>query len=693
VPPRLSRLAGPVPTARHMSHPTTCRNSGFMTEARESRLLMIRGVLRRSQLVPLLMWLLILAYAALYAWLSILRHETFGSGAMDMGYTDQVVWNTLHGRFMRFSTYAGAQIDLPLSQFRRTDTLLAYHVELLLAPISLLYLLYDSPLTLLVLQSVAVALGAWPAFQLARKQLQNDLAGLVFGLAYLMAPAIQGAILSDFHAATLAAPLLLYALELAQRQRFRGFYALAVLAMLAKEDIPLLVAMLGLYLFVVLRERRWGAVTMLTGLAWFLVCTLLILPHYNGLSGPPFLYRLAIFGPTLRQSILNWIAQPSLLLRWLSNPEIASYLEGLLASTGFLSLFSPLVLGLASPVLAVNVFSTWSWTYSEGDHYSVSIVPFVIVSAIYGTRFLVDRVSRRWSISPQRLTAVLALWVLLVGGIHHYQVGISPLARQYAPPRITAHDRLGDTLIAMIPADAPISAQSNLYPHLAHREKAYFFPAVNDAEYVFLDVTSTPYPLSTKGLQVEARSLLRSAEFGVLAAQDGYLVLQRGIARTELPQVFYDFARSNEVDIPHPLHVRFGDVLELVGYDYRILNVVQAHELPTTIDTFWRALRPVDFDYQFPLFFTRADGAIVFLYDEGSATTVWYPPYHWEVGEVVRVETPILDVGRLHDVLLAVTRPGADPWQLEGRLPALANDSASAQLLDQGTLVRIFRFQ
>ena len=54
---------------------------------------------------------------------------------MDLGYTDQVVWNTLHGRFMRFSTFQNAPIDLPLDQFRRTDTLLAYHVELFLAPI------------------------------------------------------------------------------------------------------------------------------------------------------------------------------------------------------------------------------------------------------------------------------------------------------------------------------------------------------------------------------------------------------------------------------------------------------------------------------------------------------------------------------------------------------------------------------
>jgi hypothetical protein len=171
------------------------------------------------------------------------------------------------------------------------------------------------------------------------------------------------------------------------------------------------------------------------------------------------------------------------------------------------------------------------------------------------------------------------------------------------------------------------------------------------------------------------------------------LLLQRGNPRAELPQAFYDFARSNEADIAHVVHVQFGDVLELVGYDHHILNVVQAHELPATVTTYWRPLRPVDLDYQFPLFFTRADGAIVFLYEGGSATTVWYPPYDWKVGEIVRMETPILNVGRLRDVLLAVTGPGADPWQPEGRLEIHTSERAGVQVLDGGTLVRVLRFQ
>jgi uncharacterized membrane protein len=656
-----------------------------------------------SLLVPGLVTLLTLLYIVLFAWLSILRHETFQSSAMDLGYTDQVVWNTLHGRFMRFSTYQDAPIDLPLAQFRRTDTLLAYHVELILAPISLLYLIYDSSVTLLVLQTVGIGLGALPAFWLARDHLGSDFAGLVFALAYLLAPAVEGANLSDFHAVSLTASLLLFAFYFLQARLYGLLFVFIILAMSTKEDISLLIMMMGLYTFFWLRERKIGALTALMGLGWFLICTQVILPYHNGLPISPFLHRTAIFGPTVKESLHNLLWEPMLLLRWLRQPEIVTYLGGLLASAGFMSLFSPIVLSLSAPVVAMNVFSTWSWTYSEGAHYSASIVPFVIVSGIYGLGFLARQISEWWGFHPRRAVNGLTALVLLISGYHHYRIGISPLARGFHPPRITPHHRLAREFMALIPADAPLSAQSSLYPHLAHREKAYLFPAVNDAEYIFLDVTSPPYPIAVEKLHWEIQRLLNShTGFGLLAARDGYLLLNKGLSESlgrDLPDEFYTFARADEGfggvarAVPFPLRAHFADVLELVGYDYSILNVIHAHQLPATVTTYWRPLQPLDLDYGFTFFFTRQDGAIVGCYAGGTPTSLWYPTSVWQEGEVIRMETPILPIGRLRNVMVAVTLPTADPWSVEGRLRPI--ESASGQPLElsqERSLLKLFSF-
>ena len=203
--------------------------------------------MRYRQLPLALLGLLLALFIAWFSWLAVTRHMMFRSGAMDLGYTTQVLWNTLHGRPFIFTTYQNAPIDLPLDQFARTDHLFAYHVELLLAPISLLYLIWADPILLLVLQAIGVALGAIPAYLLARRRLASDWAGLAFAGVWLMAPALQGAILSDFHAVTLTASLLMAGLWFLEQRRWALFTVCAALALLAKEDIPLLITFLGVY--------------------------------------------------------------------------------------------------------------------------------------------------------------------------------------------------------------------------------------------------------------------------------------------------------------------------------------------------------------------------------------------------------------------------------------------------------------
>jgi len=287
--------------------------------------------------------------------------------------------------------------------------------------------------------------------------------------------------------------------------------------------------------------------------------------------------------------------------------------------------------------------------------------------------------------------------VLLVSGYHHYRIGISPWARSFHPPRITSHHRLAREFMALIPPDAPLSAQSGLYPHLAHREKAYFFPAINDAEYVFLDVTGPSYPITIIEVYGEVQRLLSSGQFGVLAAQDGYLLLGRGLSKgagMRLPDEFYTFARTDEDAARHPLRARFGDGLELLGYDYSRPNVVHAHQLPAAVTTYWRLLQPLAANHLFAFFFSRPDGAIVGHYDRLTPTTMWYPVHLWQEGEVIRMETPMLSIGRLQDVMVAVALPAADPWSAAGRLqPVERVGDQPLDVFEQGTLLRLFSFR
>ena len=198
----------------------------------------------------------VLAYTVFFSLQLLLHYYSFGSRALDLGNMSQAIWNTAHGRWFHQTNQPGAVNRLSL------------HVEPILIPISLLYWIYPGPEILFIFQSLVVALGAAPVFALARRVFHSDPLALLSALVYLLFPAIQGAALLDFHAVTLAPTFLLAAFYYLEANRPRGFALFAVLAAACKEEIALLVLMMGLYALVIRRQTRLGLLTILLSGLW-----------------------------------------------------------------------------------------------------------------------------------------------------------------------------------------------------------------------------------------------------------------------------------------------------------------------------------------------------------------------------------------------------------------------------------------
>src|SRR6059058_3739582 len=142
-------------------------------------------VRRQQHLAWGLLILATVAYAVEMSHQAILRYATFKATAFDLGNMDQVLWNTIHGRFFQFTNQA---ID-----WYGPPTRLALHFEPILLPLSLLYLFHADPRILLVFQTIVLAIGALPVFLLTRKHLpQWPLLAAVMAVAYLLMPALLG---------------------------------------------------------------------------------------------------------------------------------------------------------------------------------------------------------------------------------------------------------------------------------------------------------------------------------------------------------------------------------------------------------------------------------------------------------------------------------------------------------------------
>ena len=121
--------------------------------------------------------LLVLAYVGGFTFWSVPRHASFHTGAFDIGIFDQGVW--LLSRFHDpFVTVRGLNLFADHSSF----------ILLLVVP---LYWLWDSPVVLLVTQTLAIGLAAIPLYLLARDLLGSAWLGVAVAGVFLLNPAIQ----------------------------------------------------------------------------------------------------------------------------------------------------------------------------------------------------------------------------------------------------------------------------------------------------------------------------------------------------------------------------------------------------------------------------------------------------------------------------------------------------------------------
>ncbi len=330
-----------------------------------------------------LLILLMLIYMVDMSYHAILRYETFKAGAFDLGNMDQVLWNTIHGRFFQFTNQA---ID-----WYGPPTRLAIHFEPIILPLSLLYAFGANPNILLVFQTFALVTGALPVFLLTRRYIPEwPIFASVMAAAYLLSPALMGLNIFDFHPISLATPLLLYAILALTYKRYVWFLIACILACMCKEDVPLSVALLGILVIWKYKLPRLGTVLLVGGLIWSIVAFKVIIPHfYPGVQANNYWYRYEALGSSPGAAILNLIIHPWFLFTTFITIDRFYYLAGLVRSVGFLPLLAPEWLIPALPALAENLLSTDPLLYSGVYHYNATIIPFVMIAAIYGTRRLI----------------------------------------------------------------------------------------------------------------------------------------------------------------------------------------------------------------------------------------------------------------------------------------------------------------
>ncbi|MGL5083203.1 MAG: DUF2079 domain-containing protein [Microcoleaceae cyanobacterium] len=476
---------------------------------------------------------------------SSLRHALFQSTAFELGIYDQVAYLISQGK-------------PPISSFLEIHHM-GNHAAWVMYPVALLYRIYPSVHWLFLIQSISLAIGAWPTWSLANHAGLGSRLSTSVALTYLLYPVIFNVNLFDFHPEVMALPAILGAILAARLDKIIWFYLAIIWVLGCKDALALTVVAMGIWLYFFDKKRPYGAIALLLGSAWFIIAVQGIIPYFKDGRGPGGVGRYSYLGSSISEILLNIFLKPELVTNRILSWETLEYLA---------LLFLPVVLWLsprclsplvaAFPALLKNVLSDIDAQRDLIHQYSIPIVPFLMVAVITSLSDEHDGCLGRWIIIRLqawqkycfslnyfslndfflkiKLDQLMILWAIL---------GFLCLAKfgYFWSIYLEQIDTLQSsrTAISYITTQGNILTTANFAPHLTHRSVVEFTnkdaPPQDLAlfDYVLLNLRHPGWKSDLEFAQSLAQQLKQLPDFQLSYQQDEvYLFTHKSLTQKSL---------------------------------------------------------------------------------------------------------------------------------------------------------------
>lgn len=487
----------------------------------------LKPVIRSDYFILLIMATI---YVIVVSTLSIMAHYAFYTNAWDLGIYTQSLHTTLNnGRFLYYTA------ELPGNP---SGCFFGIHFSPFLFLILPIYAIFQNPVTLLVLQPIAVAAGLIPLYWIVRERLPSKALLFTLAIMYLVYPPtlIQ---LSNFSLAAFLPMLFLFALYYMNKGKLFRSFVFILLALMVNEFVPFIVIATSFYYFLLHRKGIWEGLKrrslskdfafsialLIIGVLWFKLATSVI-AYYNP-NALNTKWEWGEFGSSPSDIVYNVFTNPLMVLRVLyrDGQNKLFYLTSLLGPLGFLSLLSPLTLIMSLPWFAASMLSINPLYYSIEAHYANFVAPFIFVSAVEGMKRLInfDRKDIVRKVTFLMLMLLFLNTLLLPEG------------------KLTSANHTNDPIkiaLARIQDDpsASASVMPEVFPHLANRLEVY--PYFKDGvDYALVDIyswwydTTFPRPANVAPKWSEADI---GNDYGLLINANGVLLYKKGYNESPL---------------------------------------------------------------------------------------------------------------------------------------------------------------
>jgi len=405
---------------------------------------------RRRVTMPPVGWFSVVLFAC-YATYSVALHHRFRTAGFDLGIFDQAV-----------RSYA--RFESPVVPIKGEGFIhLGDHFHPIVATLAPLYWLWDDPRTLLVAQAGLVCAAIPVVHRFAWRRLQHWSAWCVtFGFA--LGWPLQQLVHFQFHELAFGVPLMAVALDALDRRADRTLVVACLALLLVREDMGLLVAMMGL-LRAWSRPRALGVGMVVGGLTAFVVITKVVMSHFSP-AGEWLYWSYDALGEDAESALVTILTHPlqALQLMFDSSVKRSTWLA-LFLPLLFVPLCSRYVL-VGVPVLVAQFLTSRELLWLPSYHYWGPLWVVLVVAFVDGLVRLRRLRGSVVPVAPVFLASVTALGVVLVPGLYPVQRVVTGAVFEVEP-----HEQDQRALLDQIPASTCVEADNFLVPHLTATNK------------------------------------------------------------------------------------------------------------------------------------------------------------------------------------------------------------------------------
>ena len=409
---------------------------------------MFDRVLRASK-PTLLVWTVVALYATYFSVRTVGVHRGLGTSAYDFALYDQGIWLISRGD-TPFVTLMGRNLFGDHSSF----------ILLLLVPF---YWVISSTSLLFVVQSIAIALGALPVYYFSKSCMRSEGLGALMAVLYLVHPAIGWTNLENFHPDSMLGVLVATAIWAAHSKRWRWYWAAVALALLVKEDVAFVLVPLGVWVGVY-HHRRFGLITSLVSLATMAVMFLVVM---RGLTGVTFRNSWRVPFGGIGGFFATLVTKPLVFARYIASEERPMYVWQMLSPMAFVFAYRPALALVGVVMLASNVVSTFWYQHHIHYHYSLIIVPCIVM----GSAWALGKMSRNVMNASAVLVATASFLTAFLWSPLPLSLSTTQHWTSQSAPVVAAREAL-----EFVPGDVSVAAYHSVSAHLARRVEIYSFP-------------------------------------------------------------------------------------------------------------------------------------------------------------------------------------------------------------------------